>query len=308
MDEGGLTIRMGGNLARIPAVSTCDLPMKPIDDHTLNLLWFDADARDTRLRQLVVERLSQNPAPPADNHVVVTYFLALCMDQLHQAAKEIAYHATSEIKNPPPGSLLAQCTVHVTGVDAWDATGRIGLLHIAFPLKMLLRPDGHLTSCDLLHTVAGAIIFDVYENQDARLVSLQIPEHVLRTFPGPAYGPLGSAARELHARGTGLRHDLEAYRGHHGRRGCGAGCRSGRMSAPAVRQGGRRPLSQLGLFAHPRSRRSGNGGDRAGEGTTARQGADFRPPHHGKGDGLDKRYENQLGYGSDIILIRSQGK
>ena len=62
-------------------------------------------------------------------------------------------------------------------------------MHVAFPLKMMLQPDGHLTTCDLLHTVAGAIIFDVYENQDARLVSLQIPEHVLRTFPGPAYGP-----------------------------------------------------------------------------------------------------------------------
>ena len=81
------------------------------------------------------------------------------------------------------------------GVDAWDAAGRIGILHMAFPLKMLLQPDGHVTSCDLLHTVAGAIIFDVYENQDARLVSLQIPEHVLRTFPGPAYGPAG--LREL---------------------------------------------------------------------------------------------------------------
>ena len=80
------------------------------------------------------------------------------------------------------------------GRRCWDATGRIGLLHMAFPLKMLLQPDGHLTSCDLLHTVAGAIIFDVYENQDARLVSLQIPEHVLRTFPGPAYGPHGPAA------------------------------------------------------------------------------------------------------------------
>ena len=73
--------------------------------------------------------------------------------------------------------------------------GRIGLLHVAFPLKMLQQPDGHVTSCDLLHTVAGAIIFDVYENQDARLVSLQIPEHVLRTFPGPAYGPQGLRRR-----------------------------------------------------------------------------------------------------------------
>jgi ribulose 1,5-bisphosphate carboxylase large subunit-like protein len=56
---------------------------------------------------------------------------------------------------------------------------------------MMLQPDGHLTSCDLLHTVAGAIIFDVYENQDARLVALQIPEKIIRTFPGPAHGPQG---------------------------------------------------------------------------------------------------------------------
>ena len=169
--------------------------MPPVDNDALELLWFDADARDTRLRQLVSERIAENPAPAVDDHVVATYFLALRTEQLHQAAKEIAYHATSGIKNPPPGSLLAQCTAHAMGVDAWDATGRIGLLHMAFPLKMLLQPDGHLTSCDLLHTVAGAIIFDVYENQDARLVSLQIPDHVLRTFPGPAYGPLGLRRR-----------------------------------------------------------------------------------------------------------------
>ncbi len=56
---------------------------------------------------------------------------------------------------------------------------------------MMRHPDGHLTSCDLLHTVAGAVIFDMYENQDARLISLQIPDDVLATFPGPAYGPIG---------------------------------------------------------------------------------------------------------------------
>ena len=169
--------------------------MKPIDNSTLELLWFDADARDTQLRRLVAGRMAENPPPAIDDHIIATYFLALRTEQLSRIAKEIAYHATSGIKNPPPGSLLAQCTAHAAGVDAWDATGRIGLLHMAFPLKMLLQPDGHLTSCDILHTVAGAIIFDVYENQDARLVALQIPEHVLRTFPGPAYGPFGLRKR-----------------------------------------------------------------------------------------------------------------
>ena len=56
---------------------------------------------------------------------------------------------------------------------------------------MMLQPDGQLTSCDLLHTVAGAVIFDMYENQDARLVGLNIPDAVLKTFPGPALGAAG---------------------------------------------------------------------------------------------------------------------
>jgi ribulose-bisphosphate carboxylase large chain len=169
--------------------------MKPVNSDTLDVLWFDADARDVRLRRVIAERMAENPPSVVDDHIVATYFLALRTERLQQLAKEIAYHATSGIKNPPPGSLLAECTAHATGVDAWDATGRIGLLHMAFPLKMLLQPDGHLTSCDILHTMAGAIIFDVCENQDARLVALQIPDHVLRTFPGPAYGPLGLRQR-----------------------------------------------------------------------------------------------------------------
>src|SRR5467141_1348891 len=126
-----------------------------------------------------------------EDSIVATYFFAFRSFMLSQAAHEIAYHATSGVKNPARGSLLEACTAKAAGIDAFDKTTRLGLLHIAFPLKMMLQPDGHLTSCDILHTVAAAIIFDVYENQDSRLVSLQIPEEVLRTFPGPAYGPLG---------------------------------------------------------------------------------------------------------------------
>ena len=169
--------------------------MKPGDDEYADVVWFDADAREMKLRQWIMARLSESPPRPIDDQIVATYFLALRSTQLHQAAKEIAYHATSGIKNPPPGSLLAQCTARAIAVDAWDSSGRVGLLNMAFPLKMLQQPDGHVTSCDILHTVAGAIIFDVYENQDARLVSVQIPDHLLRTFPGPACGPLGLRER-----------------------------------------------------------------------------------------------------------------
>jgi ribulose-bisphosphate carboxylase large chain len=174
--------------------------MKPLDSATLDLLWADGDAREVRLRQIVSQRLAARPAPALDDEIVATYFLALRNWTLDHAAREISYHATSGMKDIPSGSLLEQCTGRAVGLDAFDSTGRLGLLHMAYPLKMLLQPDGHVTSTDILHTVAGAIIFDVYENQDVRLVALQIPDKVLRTFPGPAHGPQG--LRKLTGFGT----------------------------------------------------------------------------------------------------------
>jgi ribulose 1,5-bisphosphate carboxylase large subunit-like protein len=165
--------------------------MNALTPGTLERLWDDFDTREELLRQVVADRLGENPAPSVPDHVVATYYFAFRSGTLTKAVEEISYHATSGIKNPPKGSLLEQCSARQAGVDAFDASGRIGLLHVAFPLKMMRHPDGHVTSCDLLHTIAGAVIFDMYENQDARLISLQIPDDVLATFPGPAYGPIG---------------------------------------------------------------------------------------------------------------------
>lgn len=165
--------------------------MKPLAPSTLESLWYDADAREVQLRNIIQQRLDENPPPSSDDHVVATYFLALRTHKLTDIGTEIAYHATSGIKQPPAGSLLEQCTGMSMGVDPWDSTGRLGLLHMAYPLKMMLNDRDYLTSCDLLHTTAGAILFDVYENQDSRLIRLTIPDRVLQTFPGPAYGPLG---------------------------------------------------------------------------------------------------------------------
>ncbi len=165
--------------------------MNPISSAALQTLWYDGEAREVLLREIIGERLRQNPPPVEDDFIVATYFFAFRTMQLADAVQEISYHATSGIKHPPAGSLLEQCSAKPAGVDAFDASGRLGLLHVAFPLKMMLQPDGHLTSCDILHTLAGAIIFDVFENQDSRLVAIQLPEKVIRSFPGPAYGPQG---------------------------------------------------------------------------------------------------------------------
>jgi ribulose-bisphosphate carboxylase large chain len=169
--------------------------MKFLDSASRDLLWYDADIREERLRVIVRDRLGENPPPVIDDQLVATYFFAIRTQTLSEAAKEISYHATSGTRHPPRGSLIEQCTGKSVGVDAFDTTERLGILHMAYPLKMLLQPDGHLTSCDMLHTVAGAILFDVYENQDARLLALTMPERVIRTFPGPAYGPHGLRER-----------------------------------------------------------------------------------------------------------------
>src|ERR1051325_8650356 len=153
--------------------------MKVISSRLLKLLHQDAEPRELAVRQIVTERLALGPPPKLDDAVVATYFFAFRTSKLKDAVEEISYHATIGVRNPPPGSLLAACAARPVGVDAFDRTERLGLLHVAFPLRMILQPDGHATSCDLLHTVAGAIIFDVYENQDAKLVALQLPPRLL---------------------------------------------------------------------------------------------------------------------------------
>jgi ribulose 1,5-bisphosphate carboxylase large subunit-like protein len=165
--------------------------MTALGRHTLDMLWQDREPREVRLREILTERMAAKPPPQLDDYIVASYFFAFRSMKLSEAVEEISYHATIGVKHPPADSLLAACAAKPAGTDPFDKTNRLGLVHVAFPLKMMLQPDGHLTSCDLLHTVAAAIIFDVYENQDTRLVGLQIPEKVLRTFPGPAYGPLG---------------------------------------------------------------------------------------------------------------------
>ena len=185
--------------------------MSFLKPETLAPLWDDFDAREELLREIVADRLGANPPPSVPDHVVATYYFAFRTGTLAHAVEEISYHATSGIKNPPKGSLLEQCSARQAGVDAFDASGRIGLLHVAFPLKMMRHPDGHVTSCDLLHTVAGAVIFDMYENQDARLISIQIPDDVARHVPRPGlWADQHPQEDGLRTRSAGLRHDLEA--------------------------------------------------------------------------------------------------
>src|SRR5262245_55187667 len=120
--------------------------MKALHSKMLGLLWQDTEPRELALRKIVSERLAAKPPPAIEDAVVASYFFAFRSLKLKEAVTEIAYHATSGVKHPPKGSLLEACTARAAGTDPFDQTNRMGLVHVAFPLKMLLQPDGHLTS------------------------------------------------------------------------------------------------------------------------------------------------------------------
>jgi ribulose 1,5-bisphosphate carboxylase large subunit-like protein len=151
----------------------------------------DLDAREELIRGLVVERLPEFAQPDLTRDVVATYFVVAESRPLLEVGRTIAYHQTTAAKHPQPGTLLASCTGHEIDRIAFSPDERIGLVRVAFPLAMLLDDQGRLYSTDLLHVTAGAGVFALREFPDIKLVDLALGPDIIRTFPGPAFGPNG---------------------------------------------------------------------------------------------------------------------
>jgi len=158
---------------------------------TLNLLQQDLDAREATIREVVYDARCELPAVDLAEHLVATYFVVARHTRPHEVGREISYHMTSGVRHAPPGTLLAECTGAVVDAAECDAVGHVGIVRVAFPLKMLLTEDGDLYSTDVLHVVAGAGVFALTEHVDVKLVDVAMSEEALRKFPGPAYGAGG---------------------------------------------------------------------------------------------------------------------
>jgi ribulose 1,5-bisphosphate carboxylase large subunit-like protein len=165
----------------------------------------DQDDREELIRRVVYECLAERPPVDLSEHVVVTYFVVARSLTAAQVGGEISYHMTSGVRKAPAGSLLAECTGRVVDALEFDAAGRIGLVRVAFPLKMLLDEQGRLFSTDVLHIAAGEGAFWLTENADIKLVHLAMSDAALNKFPGPAYGVAG--VRQL----TGFTPDEVAF-------------------------------------------------------------------------------------------------
>lgn len=157
----------------------------------LNRILVDPDERESLIRRIVFESLAELPAPDLTEQVVATYFVWAHDLTPAEVGRESAYHMTTGVRHPPAGSLLAACTGEVIDSVVFDVQQRCGLVRVGFPLRMLQDDEGKIYSTDLLHITAGAGVFALRENRDAKLVDLALGEEAIRSFPGPAYGSTG---------------------------------------------------------------------------------------------------------------------
>lgn len=174
--------------------------MKSLGSDALNTMKLDMDARETMIRECVYDSLTDIDKPGLSEQIVATYWVHAKHLSPAQVGKEISYHMTSGVRRPPAGSLLEECTGQVLDSVDFDDTGRVGIVRVGFPLKMLRHEDGSLYSTDILHIMAGEGVFGLTENIDIKLCNVALSDETLQLFPGPAYGAPG--VRRLTGFGT----------------------------------------------------------------------------------------------------------
>ena len=237
-----------------------------LNSTTLDRLRDDFDAREEVLRQVVADRLGERPAPSVPDHIVATYYFAFRTGTLEHAIEEISYHATSGVKNPPPGSLLAECSAQQAGVDAFDSIGPDWAIARCISAQDDAAPGrARHVDATFCTRIAGAVMFDVLRESgcsaDFDQHSRRCAYHVSRAR---RYGPINirkktGFALDQPAFGTILKptagitpDDVERLVGEV-------------AGSPLVdvHQGRRRPISRPRLFAGRRANQASDGGDRA---------------------------------------------
>ena len=157
----------------------------------LDLIDIDLDRREEIIRELVYETLAGLPAEVPADHFVATYYLQTRTAKLAVAGDDLPYHMTCGIRTPPPNTLLSSCRGYVIDWKAFDTQDRVGVVRVAYPIKMFTDEQGTIYTSDILHITCGAALTGLVENIDAKLVHLAFDDKTLKAFPGPRYGAAG---------------------------------------------------------------------------------------------------------------------
>ena len=142
-----------------------------------------------QIRELVYAAMEEFPPPELSEHLVATYFVAARSMAPASRGRNSLPHDKWRAHSSA-GSLLAACSGEVVDAIAFDAAERVGVVRVAFPLKMLLSQRDDLLDGCAAHRRGGRH-FWLTENVDIKLVDLAMSPETLRRFPGPAYAAPG---------------------------------------------------------------------------------------------------------------------
>lgn len=135
----------------------------------------------------VEEKLASLHVPHLqDERFITAHYYVEAADNLGKIAAKVASHQSTAAGVFAEDTLLHRCSAMIANVIYHDATHKKGLISLAFPRELF---GATLTSSDILHIVSGAVQNDEARHYIFYLLDIELPNSVIATFPGPAFGP-----------------------------------------------------------------------------------------------------------------------
>jgi len=138
---------------------------------------FDFNSREREISELEIKRVG-------DDRFITAHYYVQADYPLEQVAKKVASHQSTASAVYGRGNLLERCSAKVSQVECRKGD-KEGLISLSFPVELF---GERVYAGDILHIVSGAVQNDESQHRVFYLIDVEIPEEILRTFPGPRFG------------------------------------------------------------------------------------------------------------------------
>lgn len=138
---------------------------------------FDFNSREREISELEIKQVG-------DDRFITAHYYVRADYPLEQVAKKVASHQSTAAAVYGRESLLERCSAKVSQVE-YRKGDKEGLISLSFPVELF---GEKVYAGDILHIVSGAVQNDESQHRIFYLIDVEIPEGILRTFPGPRFG------------------------------------------------------------------------------------------------------------------------
>ena len=138
---------------------------------------FDFNSREREISELEIKKVG-------DDRFITAHYYVQADYPLIDVAKKVASHQSTAAAVYGRKSLLERCSAKVSQVE-YRKGNKEGLISLSFPVELF---GEKVYSGDIMHIVSGAVQNDESQHRVFYLIDVEIPEEILRTFPGPRFG------------------------------------------------------------------------------------------------------------------------